>query len=106
MFFLLLLIFSISKLKVYPFIALVLIVLALAIALGMGVEKNVQVLLGFSRTLRGITIIIVLGAFIGEVLQEKGAAFPIVNRIIICLDKKSCLGNGVYRIRSFYYCFC
>ncbi|WP_394345709.1 GntT/GntP/DsdX family permease [Cognatitamlana onchidii] len=64
-FFLLLLIFSISKWKVHPFIALLLTALALTLSLGMGGEKSVQVLLeGFSGTLRGIAIIIISGAFI------------------------------------------
>lgn len=89
LFFLLLLIFSISKWKVHPFIALILTALALALALGMGGEKSVQVLLeGFSGTLRGIAIIIILGAFIGEVLQETGGAFRIANRIIKWLGEK------------------
>lgn len=89
LFFLLLLIFSISKWKVHPFIALILTALALALALGMGGAKSVEVLLkGFSGTLRGIAIIIILGAFIGEVLQETGGAFRIANRIIKWLGEK------------------
>ena len=68
--FLLLLIFSISKWKVHPFIALILIAMGLGISMGMGGEKTVEVLLkGFSETLRWIAVIIILGAFIGEVLQ-------------------------------------
>lgn len=81
--FLLLLIFSISKWKVHPFIALILVALALGMSLGIGGAKTVEVLLqGFSETLRWIAIIIILGAFIGEVLQETGGAFRISNRIV------------------------
>ncbi len=89
LFFLLLLIFSISKWKVHPFIALILIALALGMSLGMGGEKTVEVLLkGFSETLRWIAVIIILGAFIGEVLQETGGAFRISDRIVKWVGEK------------------
>lgn len=81
--FLLLLILAISKWKVHPFVALILIALGLGLALDMGGEKTVEVLLtGFSDSLKWIAIIIILGAFIGEVLQETGGAFRIADRII------------------------
>ena len=51
--------------------------------MGMGGAQTVEVLLkGFSETLRWIAIIIILGAFIGEVLQDTGGAFRISDRII------------------------
>lgn len=82
-FFLLLLIVAISKFKLHPFVALILIALALGVSLGVGGVKTAEVLLkGFSETLRWIAIIIILGAFIGEVLQESGGAFRISNQII------------------------
>jgi len=81
--FLLLLIFAISKWKVHPFFALILVALALGLSMGMGGEQTVEVLLkGFSETLRWIAVIIILGAFIGEVLQETGGAFRIANSIV------------------------
>ena len=81
--FLLLLIFSISKWKFHPFVALILIAMALGLSLGLGSEKTVEALLsGFSGTLRGIAIIIILGAIIGELLQETGGAFRIADRIV------------------------
>jgi len=87
--FLLLLIFSISKWKVHPFIALILIAIALGMSMGLGGEQTVDVLLkGFSETLRWIAVIIILGAFIGEVLQETGGAFRIANRIIKWVGSK------------------
>ena len=87
--FLLLLIFSISKWKIHPFVALILIALALGMSLGMGGEKTVAVLLeGFSETLRWIAVIIILGAFIGEVLQETGGAFRISDRIVKAVGEK------------------
>lgn len=87
--FLLLLIFSISRWKVHPFIALILIALALGMSLGMGGQRTVEVLLrGFSETLRWIAVIIILGAFIGEVLQETGGAFRISDRIVKAVGER------------------
>lgn len=87
--FLLLLILFISRWKIHPFIALLLIALALGLSLGMGGEETVNVLLkGFSETLRWIAVIIILGAFIGEVLQETGGAFRISNRIVNSVGEK------------------
>jgi len=81
--FLLILILLISKWNIHPFIALLLIALALGMSLGMGGEETANVLLkGFSETLRWIAVIIILGAFIGEVLQETGGAFRISDRIV------------------------
>ncbi len=87
--FLFILIFSISKWKVHPFIALILTALALGMSLGMGGEKTVEVLLkGFSETMRWIAIVIILGAFIGEILEETGGAFRISNSIIKRVGEK------------------
>ena len=87
--FLLLLIVSISKWKVHPFIALILIALALGLSSGLGGQQTVEVLLkGFSETLRWIAIIIILGAFIGEVLQETGGAFRISDRVVKLAGEK------------------
>lgn len=86
---LLLLIFSISRWKVHPFIALILTALLLGISMGTGGEETISVLLqGFSETLRWIAIIIILGAFIGEVLQETGGAFRISDEIIKGVGEK------------------
>ncbi len=80
---LVLLVFSISKWKIHPFVALVLTALALGISTGLGGKQTVEVLLkGFSETLRWIAIIIILGAFIGEVMQETGSAFRIAGGIV------------------------
>jgi GntP family gluconate:H+ symporter len=84
-----LLIFSISKWKVHPFIALVIIALAMGISMGLGGKQTVSVLLkGFGETLQWIAIIIILGAFIGEVLQETGGAFRIADRIVKWVGEK------------------
>ncbi|TXG35148.1 GntP family permease [Seonamhaeicola maritimus] len=88
-FFLLFLIFAISKWKVHPFIALILTALAMAVSFGLGGKESVDVVLrGFSGTLKGIAIIIIIGAFIGEVLQDTGGAFRIANTIVKGVGKK------------------
>lgn len=87
--FLLLLIFAISKWKVHPFIALIITALGLGLSMQMGGKETVDVLLkGFSETLRWIAVIIILGAFIGEVLQETGGAFRIANSIVKRVGEK------------------
>ena len=70
---LLALIFSISKWRIHPFIALILSAIVLGTTLGLGGESTISVVLqGFSETLKWIAVIIILGAFIGEVLRETG----------------------------------
>jgi GntP family gluconate:H+ symporter len=80
---LLLLILAVSKWKVHPFIALILAALSLGLCLGLGGPKTVDVLLeGFSNTLKWIAIVVILGAFIGEVLRETGGALRISNAVV------------------------
>ena len=87
--FLLLLIIAVSKWKIHPFIALLLVALGLGISMDLGGKETVEILLkGFSETLRWIAVIIILGAFIGEVLQETGGAFRISNGIVKRVGEK------------------
>lgn len=80
---LILLVFSVSKWKFHPFIALILSALILGLFLGMGGEKTVEVLLeGFSNTLKWIAVVVILGAFIGEVLRDTGGALRISNAVV------------------------
>ena len=78
-----LLILAVSRWKVHPFIALILAAIGLGLCLGLGGTKTVEVLLqGFSDTLKWIAIVVILGAFFGEVLQETGGAFRISDTVI------------------------
>ncbi len=87
--FLIVLVFSISKWNIHPFIALILTAIGLGLTMGLGGKQTVEVLLkGFSETLRWIAVIIILGAFIGEVLQETGGAFRISGGIIKWVGEK------------------
>ena len=88
--FLLVLILAISKWNIHPFIALIIVAVGLGLSLGMGGEQTIEVLLkGFSETLRWIAVIIILGAFIGEVLQESGGAFRISNSVVKRVKEKN-----------------
>ena len=80
---LLLLILSVSRWKLHPFIALLLSALSLGLLLGLGGAQTVEALLnGFSNTLKWIAIVVILGAFIGEVLRETGGASRISDRVV------------------------
>lgn len=80
--FLLILLLAISRWNVHPFVALLLVGLGLGLAMGMGGRATAEALLdGFGGTLRWIAIVVILGAFIGEVLQETGGAVRISNLI-------------------------
>lgn len=86
---LLILIVSISKWKIHPFIALILAAVALGVTLGLGGKNTISVVLqGFSETLKWIAVIIILGAFIGEVLRETGGAIRISNQIVKWVGEK------------------
>ena len=86
---LLLLIISISYGKLHPFVALLLASIGLGLALGFGGEKTIEaVMVGFSNTLKWIAIVIVMGAFIGEVLRETGGAQRISQAITKRMGEK------------------
>ncbi|NRB49435.1 MAG: GntP family permease [Saprospiraceae bacterium] len=80
---LLVLILAVSKWKVHPFMALLLAALMLGLSLGMGGAETVEVVLqGFSNTLKWIAVVVILGAFIGEVLRETGGALRISDWVV------------------------
>ncbi|MEM6807062.1 MAG: GntP family permease, partial [Bacteroidota bacterium] len=90
-----LLIFSISKWKLHPFIALILAALGLGISLGLGGKESVEFLLqGFGNTMKWIAIVVILGAFIGEVLNESGGARRIATSVLNWVGEKN-LGGAM-----------
>ncbi|MEM9723215.1 MAG: GntP family permease [Bacteroidota bacterium] len=79
---LLLLILSISIWKLHPFVALLLASILLGVFLGFGGAKTLEaVVVGFSNTLKWIALVVIMGAFIGEVLRETGGAQRISHAI-------------------------
>ncbi|WP_282124414.1 GntP family permease [Algibacter mikhailovii] len=86
---LVLLIFSISKLKIHPFIVLILAAIALGLLVGLDGVETINVLLeGFGSTMKWIAIVVILGAFIGEVLNETGGAIRIAQKILKWVGQK------------------
>lgn len=86
---LVLLIVAISKFKLHPFIALILAAMSLGLLVGFDGAKTIDVLLdGFGATLKWIAIVVILGAFIGEVLNETGGGARISDRILSLTGQK------------------
>ena len=84
-----LLIISVSKWKIHPFIALLLAGLSLGLCLGLGGAQTVDILLqGFGNTMKWIAIVVILGAFIGEVLRETGGALRIAEAVVKWVGEK------------------
>ncbi len=80
---LLILILAVSRWKMHPFMALLLAALMLGLSLGMGGAETVEVVLqGFSNTLKWIAVVVILGAFIGEVLRETRGALRISDWVV------------------------
>jgi len=83
------LIVSISKFKLHPFIALLFAAIALGLLVGFDGVKTIDVLLtGFSATLKWIAIVVILGAFIGEVLNETNGGVRISEKILKWVGQK------------------
>ena len=79
----------ISKLKVHPFLGIMGISLLLAIAAGIPLKEIPGVIgSGFSGTFTSIGIVIILGAFIGSVLEKTGAALKLADMVIRIVGEK------------------
>ena len=80
----------ISKLKVHPFLAIMGISLLLAIVAGIPLTDIPGVIgAGFSGTFSSIGIVIILGAFIGTVLEKTGAALKLADMVIKVVGEKN-----------------
>ena len=94
----------ISKLKVHPFLAILAVSLVLALVAGIplndmkvigadGKEKTISSIpnvigAGFSSAFSSIGIVIILGAFIGAVLEKSGAALKLADMVIRIVGEK------------------
>lgn len=79
----------ISKLKVHPFLAIMLISLVLALLAGIPMTEIPGIIgAGFSGTFTSIGIVIILGAFIGAVLEKTGAALKLADMVIKLVGEK------------------
>ncbi len=80
----------ISKLKVHPFLAIMGISLLLAILAGIPLTQIPGIIgAGFSGTFSSIGIVIILGAFIGSVLEKTGAALKLADMVISLVGEKN-----------------
>ena len=80
----------ISKLKVHPFLAIMGISLVLAILAGIPLTQISGIIgAGFSGTFSSIGIVIILGAFIGSVLEKTGAALKLADMVISLVGEKN-----------------
>jgi GntP family gluconate:H+ symporter len=74
---------SIIKFKVNPFIALIMTAIVTAFMVGMPIEKiGDSVTTGFGNTLKGIGIVIGLGIILGQILADAGATEQIANTML------------------------
>ncbi|MEM9528508.1 MAG: GntP family permease, partial [Bacteroidota bacterium] len=86
---LIVLVLSVARWKWHPFIALLLAALAFGLCVGLGGPATVNLVAeGFSNTLKWIAIVVILGAFIGEVLRETGGAFRIAEKMVNWFGQK------------------
>ena len=80
----------ISKLKVHPFLAIMGISLVLALLAGIPMTDIPGVIgAGFSGTFSSIGIVIILGAFIGSILEKTGAALKLADMVIKVVGEKN-----------------
>ena len=79
----------ISKCKVHPFLAILAVSLILALLAGIPLRQIPGVIgSGFAGTFTSIGIVIILGAFIGAVLEKTGAAFKLADLVIKLVGRK------------------
>ena len=84
-----LLIVSISKWGVHPFLAIMGIALALAVAIGIPLDTIPTTIgKGFSSIFASIGIVIILGTIIGIILEKTGAAIRLADAIIRVIGEK------------------
>ena len=91
-----LMIFAISKWKVHPFLAIMAVSLILALVAGIPLVKTGDVNgiadvigAGFSGTFSSIGIVIILGALIGSILEQTGAALKLADMVVKLVGQKN-----------------
>ncbi len=83
-------ILMISKLKVHPFLSIMFVSLVLALVAGIPLTDIPGIIgAGFSGTFTSIGIVIILGAFIGVVLEKTGAALKLADMVIALVGEKN-----------------
>ena len=81
---------AISKYKVHPFLAIMSISLILALLAGIPLGEIANVIgAGFSGTFSSIGIVIILGALIGTILEQTGAALKLADMVVKIVGQKN-----------------
>lgn len=81
---------AISKFKVHPFLSIMAVSLILALVAGIPLVDIANVIgAGFSGTFSSIGIVIILGALIGSILEQTGAALKLADMVIKVVGKKN-----------------
>jgi len=91
-----LMIVAISKFKVHPFLSIMAISVLLALVAGIPLVKTGDTAgiadvigAGFSGTFSSIGIVIILGALIGSILEQTGAALKLADMVVKLVGKKN-----------------
>ena len=81
---------AISKFKVHPFLSIMSVSLILALVAGIPLGDIASVIgAGFSGTFSSIGIVIILGALIGTVLEQTGAALKLADMVVKLVGQKN-----------------
>lgn len=84
-----LMIFSISKLKIHPFLSILGSALLLALVMGIPLRSIADVIgKGFSTIFASIGLVIILGTLIGLILERSGAALTLAESVLRLLGKR------------------
>ena len=83
-------ILAISKWKVHPFLSIMSVSLILALVAGIPLGSIADVIgAGFSGTFSSIGIVIILGALIGSILEQTGAALKLADMVVKLVGQKN-----------------
>ena len=81
---------AISKFKIHPFLSIMSVSLILALVAGIPLTNIADVIgAGFSGTFSSIGIVIILGALIGSILEQTGAALKLADMVVKLVGKKN-----------------
>ncbi len=85
-----LMVVAISKFKIHPFLSIMGVSLLLALVAGIELGEIPNVIgAGFSGTFSSIGIVIILGALIGSILEQTGAALKLADMVVKLVGKKN-----------------
>lgn len=83
------LLLSITKFQIHPFLALVVSSLLLGLVVGLSPMGTIEAFLdGFASTMKWIGVVIVLGALIGDLLNQSGGTLKIARTILNVVGAK------------------